>query len=216
MDRTLAKPFIEIGGRTILEHTLRRFLGLSDLVQVVVATSEFYIKQAEGILGGIAGERDDLDLLCVRGGDERQHSIYNALEVVGDVELVAIHDAVRPFTTEEVIRRCCTRAAESGAAVAGVPAKDTIKRINERHEIRETPDRSMLWQAQTPQVFRKELIKRAYHRAMEEGYLGTDDSSLVERIGEPVTMVEGERTNFKITYPVDLTLARLLIESEQS
>lgn len=210
MNRDAPKPFIRIGEKTILEHTISRFLGLDGLEQVIIATSEPYIDQTLESVRSLAGAR--IEVCCVAGGDERQHSIYNALQQVGACELVIIHDAVRPFVTSEQIERCCRKASAEGAAIVGVPAKDTIKKIDEQLRIRETPDRRHLWQAQTPQVFAKDLIMRAYRKAMEEGYVGTDDASLVERLGEPVVMVEGERSNFKITYPLDLKLAKLLLE----
>lgn len=210
MHRDIPKPFIRIGDKTILEYTVGRFLTLEGLRQVIIATSEPYIDQVGDTIRSMSG--DAIEVICVAGGEERQYSIYNALQEVGDCELVIIHDAVRPFVTLDQIQRCCNEARSGGAAITGVPAKDTIKRIDARRRIQETPDRRQLWQAQTPQVFSKELILKAYRKAMEDGYVGTDDASLVERLGEPVVMVEGERTNFKITYPLDLKLAKLLLE----
>jgi len=103
---------------------------------------------------------------------------------------------------------------ETGASVLGVPAKDTIKQIDKDRIILKTPSRSFLWQAQTPQVFKKEIMQEAYQRAFEENFIGTDDASLVERLGYPVKMVEGDRSNFKITYPLDLKLAKLLLDTD--
>jgi len=215
LNKPVPKPFVDIEGATILEYTIGCFLPLEGLRQVIVATSSEYLEKTETIL-------DNLDMNgavktgCVIGGRERQHSIQHALDRVGDSDLVAVHDAVRPFVRLEVIKNCCRAAATHGASVAGVPAKDTIKKVDEKQFIVETPERKYLWQAQTPQVFRRELLVRAYEDAKNNNFIGTDDASLVERLGTPIRMVESDRMNFKITYPLDLRLARLLIEEREN
>lgn len=206
------KPYLVLSGRTILEHTIRRFQPLEGLQQIIVATSKAFLDDTRQILSDIPG---DIKKECVVGGKERQHSIHNAIGFIGDLDLVIVHDAVRPFVKLDHIETCCKAASEIGAAVLGVPAKDTIKRIDDEQIIQETPSRKYLWQTQTPQVFRKELIAEAYSKAMEDDFIGTDDSSLVERLGQKVKMVEGDRSNFKITYPLDLKIAKLLIQKEQ-
>lgn len=210
----IPKPFIELCGKPILRHTLERFLRYDKLAQIVIATSAEQMERVEAIL-------KDMDLgACsyniVEGGSERQYSIWNALQEVDEsCGLVAVHDAVRPFISEGLIRRCCEQAAAHGGAVVGVPAKDTIKKVNEHAVITETPDRSLLWQAQTPQVFKRDLIFKAYREAIDNGLLGTDDSSLAEAVGGTVVMVEGERENLKITYPIDLRVAELILKEEE-
>lgn len=212
LNREVPKPYLEIAGRTILEHTLRRFLELEGLVRVIVAASPERLRQARAILDhALPGSSAST---VVEGGSERQHSIWNALREAGKADLVLVHDAVRPFVTPAQIEACCAAASECGGAVLGVPAKDTIKRTGEGNRIVETPSRRELWQAQTPQVFRRELLVRAYEQARGEDFVGTDDASLVERAGGEVRMVEGSRDNFKITYPLDLKLARLLLEED--
>lgn len=206
------KPYLVLSGRTILEHTIRRFQPLEGLQQIIVATSKAFLDDTRQILSDIPG---DIKKEFVVGGKERQHSIRNALGFIGNLDLVIVHDAVRPFVKLDHIETCCKAASEIGAAVLGVPAKDTIKRIDDEQIIQETPSRKYLWQTQTPQVFRKELIAKAYSKAMEDDFIGTDDSSLVERLGQKVKMVEGNRSNFKITYPLDLKIAKLLIQKEQ-
>lgn len=188
---------------------------LPELKQVIIATSEAYLKTASSILARAVPPRP-IECECVKGGEERQQSIYNTLHKIGNVELVAVHDAVRPFVALDVIKRCMKAASETGAAVPGVKAKDTIKKVNEDLLIISTPHRKKLWQTQTPQIFRKEILLRAHQGAFEDGFLGTDDSSLVERLGIQVKMVEGDRDNFKITYPVDLKLAELLLGKERA
>jgi len=210
LKRETPKPFLELSGRTILEHTIRRFLSLQDLRQILVATSEEFLDRAHIILDEITPRH--ISFVCLIGGDERQHSIYNALKKVSNVDLVLVHDAVRPFVKLKHIQKCCSAALVAGGAVLGVPVKDTIKRIDDQMVIRETPSRKYLWQTQTPQIFQKELLVEAYEKASENNFLGTDDASLVEQLGADIRMVEGDRSNFKITYPLDLKLAQLLIE----
>jgi 2-C-methyl-D-erythritol 4-phosphate cytidylyltransferase len=211
LNREIPKPYLQINGKTILEHTLQRFLGLENLRQVIVATSPQYIGRAEEVLKHVLPQ--GMSFHVIEGGAERQHSIFNTLKFVEEGCLVIVHDAVRPFVKPEHIESCCKAAMETGASVLGVPAKDTIKQIDKDKLILETPSRSFLWQAQTPQVFKKEILQEAYQTAFEENFIGTDDASLVERLGHPVKMVEGDRSNFKITYPLDLKLAKLLLDT---
>ncbi len=212
MQHERAKPFIELKGVSILAHTIRRFLPLDGLNRIIIATSDEYLDTVENILAHEVGNRMLWD--CVPGGVERQQSVHKALDRAEGAAQVIIHDAVRPFVTLEEIVRCCREANETGAAVLGVPSKDTIKKVNRRHLVTETPNRAFLWQVHTPQVFSTSLIKKAHDKAADEGYTGTDDASLVEWIGKPVKMVEGSERNFKITYPHDLELARVLLQKE--
>ena len=213
MQKNTPKPFLQLGNRTILEQTIRRFLPLDGLQQVLVATSESFLIKADNILEEVLPPQ--IKGRCLEGGKTRQESIFNALQEVSGADLVIVHDAVRPFVKLNHIQNCCNTAVQCGGAVLGVPAKDTIKRIDDRQEIKETPSRKYLWQTQTPQVFQKELLVRAYEQAAEDDFVGTDDASLVERLGETVKMVKGDRSNFKITYPVDLELAELLIKKDR-
>ncbi|WP_445666550.1 2-C-methyl-D-erythritol 4-phosphate cytidylyltransferase [Fodinibius sp. AD559] len=213
MQKNTPKPFLQLGNRTILEQTIRRFLPLDGLQQVLVATSSSFLGKAENILEEVLPPQIKGSSLV--GGETRQESIYNALQDIAGSDLVIVHDAVRPFVKLHHIQHCCETAEQYGGAVLGVPAKDTIKRIDDQQEIKETPSRKFLWQTQTPQVFQKDLLLRAYKQAIEDDFVGTDDASLVERLGETVKMVKGDRSNFKITYPLDLELAELLINKDR-
>ena len=213
MKKEIPKPFLQLGGCAIIEQTIRRFLSLDGLKQAVVPTSESYLGATKEILQKILPT--GVEGISLIGGKTRQESIYKALQKVSDVHLVMVHDAVRPFVSQEHINNCCKVATECGGAVLGVPAKDTIKLIDENQVIQETPSRKYLWQTQTPQVFKKGILVEAYQKAVDNDFLGTDDSSLVERLGHIVKMVKGDRSNFKITYPLDLELAQLLVEKEQ-
>lgn len=213
MRKEIPKPFLQLGDCTILEQTIRRFIPLKGLQQVVVATSESFLEETEEILDKVLPK--EIPAYCIVGGETRQKSIYNALQQVTDIDLVMVHDAVRPFVKLLHVQQCCDMAEKFGGAVLGVPAKDTIKRTDEELEIKETPSRQYLWQTQTPQVFRRDILLRAYQKAIDDSFTGTDDSSLVERLDETVKMVEGDRSNFKITYPLDLELAELLIKQSK-
>lgn len=207
----IPKPFIELSGKTILQRSIECFLGVEGVVYVVVATSLDNFETCNRIFEEF--KQPDISFNLVKGGAERQASILNAMNTLpDDIELVAIHDAVRPFASLESIEECFRAASELGAAIVGVPVKDTIKKIDANERIVETPDRSELWQAQTPQIFKKDIIREAYQFAVKENFLGTDDASLVERIGVDIKMVEGDRKNLKITYPIDLKIAELIIK----
>lgn len=220
MNLSVPKPYIVIAGQTILERTIRQFQKTNGLEQLLIPTSAPYVEMATSI---VANAFPELQFEVFEGGSERQYSIWNAIERLNpNISLVAIHDAVRPFVSPESIRACAEKASLTGAAILAVPAKDTIKRIaletntvTSEILIEETPDRMSLWQAQTPQFFHQQVIRKAYQYAIDTGYLGTDDASLAEYSGYPVSIVEGERENFKITYPVDLTLAKVLLERER-
>jgi 2-C-methyl-D-erythritol 4-phosphate cytidylyltransferase len=214
MQRELAKPFIRLGDKTILGHTLSKFLSLNGLQQIVVATSSEYLDRASSILEDVVGQ--NIAWNCVEGGAERQESVHKALQAVGDVDLVLVHDAVRPFVELDTINACCKQAEQYGAAIPGIPSKDTLKKIDEDRQVLETPDRKFLWQVQTPQVFQLSLLKKAYEQAAKQQFVGTDDASLVEWLGEPVKVVEGSPRNIKITYPQDLQLAQLLLKKEHA
>ncbi|HKI45005.1 MAG TPA: 2-C-methyl-D-erythritol 4-phosphate cytidylyltransferase, partial [Balneolales bacterium] len=152
----------------------------------------------------------------IEGGSDRQESVERGLEFVDDVDLVAVHDAVRPFVTASQIAECCKTAEEYGGAVLGIPARDTIKECDGDRFVKSTPDRAKLWQCQTPQIFRFHIFKKAFQYANDTGFRGTDDASIVEHMGGVVRMVQGDASNIKITYPQDMIFAEILMEQENS
>jgi len=211
MGSDIPKPFLKLFGKSILQRSIQCFLQIDGLMQVLIATSEEYFEECKSIFDDISHE--EIQFNVVKGGNERQDSIWNAIQhLTTEIDLVAIHDAVRPFVKKVHIDNCFDAASEFGGAVLCVPAKDTIKKVNSENFITETPDRSQLWQAQTPQVFRKKIIAEAYESAIKENFLGTDDASLVERYGGTVKVVEGSRENLKITFPIDLKIAEFIIK----
>ncbi|ALS75492.1 2-C-methyl-D-erythritol 4-phosphate cytidylyltransferase [Planococcus rifietoensis] len=146
------------------------------------------------------------------GGAERQDSVRAGLEMAGQCGVVLVHDAARPFISPVVIRELVEQANESGAAIAGVPVKDTIKKVRES-VITETVNRAELWMIQTPQAFRYELLMEAAQRAKADGFLGTDEAMLVERMGHPVQIVESTYENVKMTTPDDLIYGKAILAS---
>jgi 2-C-methyl-D-erythritol 4-phosphate cytidylyltransferase len=151
----------------------------------------------------------------VAGGDSRQQSVENALATLApDTELVAVHDAVRPFIDPSLVEQVIAEAAVSGAAIVGIVPVDTVKRVH-KNKIRATLPREHLVLAQTPQVFRFDLLKKAFALAREDSFTGTDESSLVERLEQiEVSVVQGSDRNIKITKPTDMELARLFLDEE--
>jgi 2-C-methyl-D-erythritol 4-phosphate cytidylyltransferase len=214
MQRKQAKPFISLHGQPILGHTIQRFLSVSGLKQILIAATPDYLSTVRQILRQTAG--NSILWNVVEGGATRQQSIGNALKRLSKVDLVMVHDAVRPFVTKALIEKCCRKAEKTGAAVPGLPCKNTLKIIDKNHLVRKTPDRDQLWQIQTPQIFNAGLLKKAYSYASRSRYVGTDDASLVERLGEPVKVVQGSADNIKLTYPRDLQLADLIFKNENT
>ncbi len=208
------KPYLELGGKTVLEHTLRKFVNVSGLGEVIVSTTPDYMEQTRKILDTVFSGP-----IChvVEGGEERQDSIRNALaKISGKTGLIAVHDAVRPFVSPDDIEKCIVEASRWGGAVLAVPAKDTIKVVGKDSEIVETPDRNKLWLAQTPQIFWAALLREAYDNAKTYNILGSDDASLVEQVGGKVVLVEGSTKNFKITFPIDLKISTYLLKEENA
>jgi len=150
----------------------------------------------------------------VAGGETRQQSVHNGLkETDPDVEIVVVHDAVRPFVTEDLIERSIEAARKGGGAIVAVPMKDTTKQAGPDRQIQRTLDRNDLWLAQTPQAFRRALLLEAYEKAAIEHLQATDDAALVERLGHKVGIVPGTWDNIKITAPEDLVIAEAILDA---
>ena len=212
MKSRLPKPYMKIGGEPVLWHALSCFQKLPELTQVVIATTKEFKSETLEIAKRVFPK---LAVSCVEGGSKRQDSILHALSEVGtNIEYIIVHDAVRPFANQSSIENCLKAAKKTGAAILSIPARDTIKVADENRIIQSTPDRRTVWQAQTPQIFRKQILERAYAHAKSSGYTGTDDASLVEYLGESVSIVEGSYNNFKITYPADIKYAEMLITGD--
>ncbi|THE12164.1 2-C-methyl-D-erythritol 4-phosphate cytidylyltransferase [Bacillus timonensis] len=149
----------------------------------------------------------------VQGGSERQYSVYNGLQAVKNTDIVLVHDGARPFLKQEHVHKLVNVAAEKGAAVLAVPVKDTIKRASRDLYVEETVERSSLWAIQTPQAFHVSILQEAHEMAQKEGFLGTDEASLVERIPKQVYIVKGDYLNIKLTTPDDLVFAEAILQN---
>jgi 2-C-methyl-D-erythritol 4-phosphate cytidylyltransferase len=198
------KQFLRIGGAAILDRTLSHFLRHPAVRAVVVAAPVEYIERTRRLVAGRGGER----VRVVAGGATRQESVWNALQAApSDVEIVLVHDAVRPFIDRGLIDAVAAAAAAHGAAICALPIAETVKRVR-AGVVDTTLDRSELWTVQTPQGFRNALLREAHDKARRDGASGTDDAALVERLGHPVRVVPGLAGNVKITTPEDLRRAR--------
>ena len=211
---TSRKQFMLLEGSPILLHTIRKFVSSPEVAEIVVALRA---EEMDWVRELLRAEGFAKPVRLVEGGDSRQHSVENALATLGPgTELVAVHDAVRPFIEHSVLERVFAEAAETGAAIVGIVPVDTVKQVH-RNKIRQTIPRERLVLAQTPQVFRFDLLKTAFDKAREDGFSGTDESSLVERLDQvEVSVVPGSDRNIKITKPSDMDLARLFLAEEMA
>ena len=205
------KPYLPLCGRAMVLRTLDWFFAARSIGQVVLVVAAGELSHCEGML-----RADSLLNQCSwvlqSGGATRQQSVKAGLEKVdSDSDIVVIHDGARPFVSPVLIDRCVESAVQNGAVVVGLPARDTIKFVSEDHRVLSTPDRKTLWEIQTPQAFRREVIVEAHERAVRAGFEATDDAMLVEQAGKPVWVIDGEKTNLKITLPEDLWLAEAMI-----
>ena len=204
------KVFALLAGRPVLAHTLDRFAGVASVLEIVVAVPAAQVEWAKQTFGDeIEGGRR---LAFIAGGAERDESVATALEATDrGTELVAIHDAVRPLIRRALIEEALQTAVSHGAAVVGRPVDQTVKVVAGDGRILRTVPRDSLWLAQTPQVFRREVLMQAYqHRENLVGAV-TDDAQLVEAMGQTVMMVRGDAGNIKITTPEDLRMCELLL-----
>lgn len=200
------KPLLELRGEPVLVHCLRPFLARADVCCIVVAVpAELYDAPPAWLTA-------DARVFLVRGGAERDESVRSALAAVPDhADVVLVHDAARPLVDGTVIERCIREAAAGRSVIAAVPVQDTIKRLDEHGMIVETPDRSLLRAAQTPQAFPTAILRSAHERAASDGVRSTDDAAVVAHYGTTVMVVDGALENIKITTPVDVVVAEALL-----
>jgi len=205
LGRRTPKQFLTLGGGSILAATVAHFTRHPAIDGVVVAAPAAHVNRARLVLRTL---RPRGAITVVPGGATRQESVWLALQAAPeDVDLVIVHDAVRPFITRGLIDAVVGAARRSGAAICALPVSETVKRVR-GDEVEATIDRTGLWTVQTPQAFRAALLREAHEKARRDGMVGTDDAALVERLGHPVTVVRGLEENLKITTPEDLRRAR--------
>ncbi len=205
------KLLLELQGCPIIIHTLKVFEQDPNCNGIYLAINEDDRAELEK---HIAHHQLHKVQKLVQGGEERQHSVCNALKHVTE-ELVLVHDGARPFIKQTVIKSLVSHASQSGAAIAAVPVKDTIKKVI-NNEVEETIDRSSLWMVQTPQAFRTSLLIQSHEEAQAEQYLGTDEASLVERMDVTVGIVESDYDNIKLTTPEDLYFAEAILRKHSN
>jgi 2-C-methyl-D-erythritol 4-phosphate cytidylyltransferase/2-C-methyl-D-erythritol 2,4-cyclodiphosphate synthase len=203
------KPFLPLAGRPMLTHALRALLEVPEVHEAVVVAPPEYLDAARACTAAFPRIA-----AVVPGGEERQDSVAAGLEAVPRAEWVVVHDAARPLVSPELVRRVLAAAAETGAATAAIPSRDTLKEVA-GGVVTRTLDRERIWQVQTPQAFRAALLRAAHARAREEGLRATDDAGLVEAAGGVVRVVEGEALNLKVTTPEDLEVAEAVVAQRE-
>jgi 2-C-methyl-D-erythritol 4-phosphate cytidylyltransferase len=214
MNMDINKQYVEVAGKPVLVRTLEAFQNCEVINEIILVVNEqdiIYCKQDIIEKFGFSKVKS-----IVSGGTERQYSVYNGLkEISNSSEIVLIHDGARPFIRNEDIINSIDAAYEFGAAGVAVPVKDTIKICDSEGMIKETPDRKLMWAIQTPQAFKSPIIVEAYKKAIEDGFIGTDDCMLVERLGHKVKLVMGSYENIKITTKEDLVVAEAIIDQRE-
>ena len=211
MSHDRPKQYLSLAGIPILARTLITFDRVPSIGSIIVVVPH---GDTDYVTSRIVNRYHIGKVRHIQaGGDERQDSVRNGLAMTGESDdIVLIHDGVRPLVTQELIERSTQEAARRGAVIPVVLPSDTVKVIDETGSIKNTPDRTRLRLVQTPQAFRREIILDAYERAYQEGFYGTDDASLVERMGVTVRTIPGSPYNIKITTPEDLLFGEFLLE----
>lgn len=205
------KQFLEIEGKPIIAHTLEVFQDDEWCTEIVVVGNALEIEKLKGI---VEKYRITKVSTVLPGGLERQHSVYNGLNAVRGNSIVLIHDGARPFLSQTNIHQLVIESNKIGGAILAVPMKDTVKEVLD-HRVSHTVDRTNLWSVQTPQAFLLPLILSAHESAKSDGYIGTDDASLMERIDLNVAIVEGDYFNIKLTTQEDLIFAKAILEKKR-
>jgi len=207
---SLPKQFIEIKKKPLLVYTVENFEKCELIDEIMLVVPEEYVGLCSYQIVDVFNFRKIRKIIS--GGKERQDSVYKALlSLPGDTDIVVINDGVRPFIRVEKIIKSIEMCQKDKAVILALPINETVKRVEDKFVVT-TLDREKLWVAQTPQTFEYKLILEAYKKASEAGFIGTDDSSLVERIGFKVKVLEGDYENIKITTPEDLVLAEKILE----
>lgn len=213
-DSNLPKQFLILRDKPILAHTVEKFEKCDLIDEIILVVPEDYLGYCSQAIVDKYSFNKIKRIIC--GGEERQDSVNKGLKACPDnTSIVAIHDGVRPFISSEKISESINLCEQKKAVILAVPAKDTIKRVEDGLAIT-TLDRKKLWLVQTPQVFEYKLILDAYEKAREDSFVGTDDSILVERLGYEVTVLKGEYQNIKITTAEDLIIAEKILEMKQT
>jgi 2-C-methyl-D-erythritol 4-phosphate cytidylyltransferase len=209
----IPKQFYTLANQPILLHTLEKIITSPLIRGGVIVCGEHDIKFLEDLLFPVNGLKDKFNI--VTGGKRRQDSVYNGFQSISEnTEIVIIHDGVRPFISHDLIERCITSAEKSGACITAIPVSDTIKKVKEG-KIVTTIDRKDLFQAQTPQAFKYEILAESFNKAKDKNLHFTDEAALVEWAGYEVYIVQGEKENIKITTQNDLLIAEKILDNRK-
>ncbi|MEQ9618332.1 MAG: 2-C-methyl-D-erythritol 4-phosphate cytidylyltransferase [Deltaproteobacteria bacterium] len=207
----LPKQFMPLSGKPVLIHSIEAFSKSPLVEDITLVVPERWVEYTRREIVGRL-ETDKVGNV-IAGGAERQDSVANGFQSLnGTPDIVVVHDGVRPFVSVEIIEEVINAASECGAAIAALPSHDTVKKSSPAQYIESTLPRDSLWFAQTPQAFRHEILRRAFIKASEDGFTGTDESLLVERTGVDVKLVTGSPYNIKITTEEDLLLGELIVK----
>ncbi len=209
MGGTVPKQFQVLRGQPILYYTLRRFQesGLIDSLVLVVPEKEQEDTRAEWL------GNPEIVKHVVAGGEKRQDSVFNGYKALpADTDIVLVHDGVRPFLSKDMIVKTLHSAEKFGAAITAIPVHDTLKQVDSSGLVQRTVERDGLWRVQTPQAFRYDLLGKAFRKAQEDSFYGTDEGALIEYLGQEVRVVDGSEWNLKITRPEDLLLGESIVE----
>jgi len=210
-----SKPYLDLAGKPILVHTLHEFERCSSIDEIVLIVSESDIEYSRVSIAEAFKLKKVSKIIA--GGLKRQDSVWEGLKTLKNgCDLVMVHDGVRPFVSQDILEMSVRETSRWGATVASVPVKDTVKTASEEGEVLETLDRRKLWAVQTPQTFKYDILKSAYEKAFKEGFYGTDDASLVEKLGIKVRIIPGSYENIKITTPEDLALGEAILKRRTS
>jgi len=212
MKGTVRKQYLDLSGRPVLAHSIMAFDSCSQVEEIFLVVPKKDVEYCQNKILSLLDLKNQINL--VHGGAKRQDSVYNGLQAITkNTETVVIHDGVRPFIQPEDLKECILGSKKFGACILGTPASDTLKSIDKSDIIKTTLPRENIWLAQTPQVFQYDLILKAHETARRDGYVGTDDASLVERLGEDVKIINGGRFNIKITQKEDLAVAKAMFDA---
>jgi 2-C-methyl-D-erythritol 4-phosphate cytidylyltransferase len=207
------KQYLELAGRPVLSYSLIAFDACTLIEEIFLVVPKKDIDDCQNKIISTLDLKKKVHLIS--GGTHRQDSVYNGLlSVEKKSDIVVIHDGVRPLIQSEDLTACILCAKNTGACILGTPASDTLKRVDESQIIEKTLDRNTIWLTQTPQAFKYDLILKAHEAARRDGVIGTDDASLVERLGKDVKIINGNKYNIKITVKEDLAIAHALIDAE--
>jgi 2-C-methyl-D-erythritol 4-phosphate cytidylyltransferase len=204
----IAKQFLEIHGKPIITWTVNKFLQLDIISKGVLVVQQDEMDRTRLLFNDDQKFKKKFELIA--GGDHRQDSVFNGLSQLSDtMDLVLVHDGVRPLVSREIIMESIRVAADRGACIAAVPVKDTVKRVQENYVL-ETIPREQVWQVQTPQTFRYEILYQAHQQAKRMKYYASDEAALLEWLGIPIAVIRGEYRNLKITTREDMIIAEAL------